>query len=163
MVKKFMYRNLLIVAVCSFLFSCNAGNHKIIEFQYGAISVQKSNVIIYFPDTTQVELSISEAELRNDSLRLKLTDPSFFYRLNILKVREKTSADLEQLFSITDSTYKKPVFTTIEQQLKLDHEYFDLWKDLSGTVKLRVAVLYRWGEEWRDTIEVSGRFYANVK
>lgn len=158
-----MYRNLLILAVCSFLFSCNAGNHKIIEHQYGDISVQKPSVIIYFPDTTQVVLSISEAELRNDSLRLKLTDLSFFYRLNILKVREKTSADLEQLFSITDSTYNKPVFTTIEQQLKLDHEYFDLWKNLSGTVKLKVAVLYRWGEVWKDTIEVSGRFYANVK
>lgn len=133
------------------------------EHQYGDIAVQKSNVIIYFPDTTQVELSITKAELRNDSLRLKLTDPSSYFCLTILKVGEKTDAELEQLFSITDSTYKKPIFTTIEQQVKLDHEFFDLWKDLSGTVKVKVAVLYHWDEVWKDTIGISGRFYAKVK
>lgn len=158
-----MYIKLLTIAISCVLFSCTSCNHKINEHQNGDNSLQKSAVIIHFPDTTQVELSISEAELRNDSLWLKLEDSSSFFRLNILKVRDKTSADLEQLFAINDSSYKKPVFTTVEQQLKLDHEFFDLWKDLSGSVKLKVAVLYRWDEIWKDTIEVSGRFYAKVK
>lgn len=163
LVKLLMYSNLLIITACCLLFSCTAGNHNIIEHPDGDKSLQKSAVVIHFPDTMQVELSISEAELRNDSLRLKLEDSSSFFRLNILKVRDRTSAELEQLFAITDSSYKKPIFTTIEQQLKLDHDFFDLWKDLSGSVKMKVAVLYRWDELWKDTIEVSGRFYAKVK
>lgn len=159
----FMYIKLLTIAISCVIFSCSSGNHKIIEHPDGDKSLQKSAVVIHFPDTTQVELSISEAELKNDSLLLKLEDSSSFFRLNILKVRDRTSAELEQLFAITDSSYKKPVFTTIEQQLKLDHDFFDLWKDLSGSVKMKVAVLYRWDELWKDTIEVSGRFYAKVE
>ncbi len=158
-----MYSDLLKIIICCLIFSChtNDGNNPDkgkVEFQYTG-----STVKIYFSDTSQLDLSICEAEKRNDSLLLKISDSSYRYQLNIVKTKGKTSINLNELYGITDSSYKSPIFTPLEQSFALDHDAYDTWTDLTGSLKIKVAVLYRWDELVKDTIEVSGHFNAKVK
>lgn len=145
------------------LFSCNSGDNKSGENNYGESPDPKSSVIIYLSKTNQVELTRCEAEKKNDSIFLKITDSSSNYLLSILKVKEKLTIDLEQLFSITDSSYKKPIFTPIEQSLKLEKDDYKKGDGLKGFLKLKVSVLHRWTELRSDTITVSGLVYSTLQ
>ncbi len=150
------------ISFCLILFSCNAGDNKSEGDNYGEFPDPKSSVIIYFSENNQVELTSCEAEKRNDSIFLKITDSSSNYLLSILKVKEKLTVDLEQSFSITDSSYKKPIFTAIEQSLKLEKDAYKKGDGLKGFLKLKVSVLNRWTEIRSDTISVSGLVYATL-
>jgi len=150
------------ISFCLILFSCNTGDNKNRGNNYGEFPDPKSSVIIYFSKTNQVELTSCEAEKRNDSIFLKITDSSSNYLLSILKVKEKLTVDLEQLFSITDSSYKKPIFTAIEQSFKLEKDAYKKGDGLKGFLKLKVSVLNRWTELHSDTISVSGLVYATL-
>ena len=145
------------------LFSCNAGDNKSGGNNYGEFPDPKSSVIIYFSNTNHVELTKCVAEKRNDSIYFKITDSSSNYLLTILKVKEKLSVDLEQLFSITDSSYKKSIFTAVEQNLKLDKASYEKGDDLKGFLKLKLSVLHRWTELYTDTVSVSGLVYSTLR
>ncbi|MBK9486966.1 MAG: hypothetical protein IPO01_17825 [Chitinophagaceae bacterium] len=106
MATTFMNSIFLKISFCLILFSCNAVDNKSEGYNYGEFPDPKSSVIIYFSEDNQVELTSCEAEKRNDSIFLKITDSSSNYLLSILKVKEKLTVDLEQSFSITDSSYK---------------------------------------------------------
>jgi len=149
------------ISFCLILFSCNTGDNNGAN-NYGEFPDPKSSVIIYFSKTNQVELTNCEAEKRNDSIYLKITDSSSNYLLSIIKAKENLTVDLEQLFSITDSSYKKPIFTVIEQSLKLEKRAYEKGDSLKGFLKLKVSALNRWTELHSDTISVSGLVYATL-
>lgn len=151
------------ISFCFFLFSCNARDSKNGGNNNGEFSDPKSSVIIYFSDTNQVELTSCKAEKRNDSIFLEITDSSSNYLLTILKVKEKLTVDLEQSIFITDSSYKEPIFTAIEQSLKLENDFYKKGDDLKGFLKLKVSVLHRWTESHSDTISISGLVHATIQ
>lgn len=145
------------------MLSCNTGDNKNVGNNYGEFPNPKSSVIIYLSKTNQVELTKCEAEKKSDSLLLKITDSSSNYLLSIIKVKENLSIELEQLFSITDSSYKKPIFSAVEQSFKLDKASYGKGDTLKGFLKLKVATLHRWTETYSDTISVSGLVYATIQ
>ncbi|ULQ55845.1 hypothetical protein KJS94_14440 [Flavihumibacter rivuli] len=148
------------ISFCLFLFSCETSNKKNVRKNYGEFPDPKSSVLIYFSDSNQVELTKCEAVKKSDSLFLKVTDSSSNYQLNILKVKENLSVQFEQLFSITDSSYKKPIFTAIEPSIKLDKASYDKGDNLKGFMKVKISVLHRWTETYSDTISIAGHVYA---
>ena len=69
----------------------------------------------------------------------------------------------QKLFSITDSSYKKPIFTAIDQSIKLDKVSYEKGDELKGFLKLKLSVLHRWTELYTDTITVSGLVYSTLQ
>lgn len=151
------------ISFCLFLFSCDAGNKRNVGSNFGEFPDPKSSVLIYFSDSNQVELTKCEAVKRSDSLFVKVTDSSSNYQLNVLKVKENLNVQIEQMLSVTDSSYKKPIFTAIESSLKLEKATYDKGDNLKGFMKVKISVLHRWTESYSDTISIAGLVCATVQ
>ena len=148
---------------CFSLISCHTSNNREVEELYGQFPNPKSSVIIYLSQTNHIELTQCTAETRDDSIFFRLTDSLSGYELNVLKVNNYLSAELNQQFSITDSSYKKPVFAVIEQTLKLSKDSLVKGDELKGFLNLKVSVLHRGEELSLDTISIAGLIYAPLK
>lgn len=158
-----MNNTFLKISLALILYSCNTRDYKSAGKNYGEFPNPKSSVIIYFSDMDQVELTKCKTEKINDSIFFKITDSNSYYLLTILKVKDKLTVDFEQTYGITDSSYRKPIFTVFNQSIKLDKQVYEKGDNLKGFIKLKLSTLHQWTELYTDTSVVSGLIYSTIE
>ena len=146
-----------------FLFICLSCNDQRTNNNSENDQDRKSSVIIYLANTNLIELSQCSATLAKDTIKFTLSDSASLYTLNILKVQNTILAELRQEFSVTDSSYKKPVFSLITQSIKLDNSMYKIGDRIKGFVNLKFSQFHSWEETRTDTVAVEGLVYAILR
>lgn len=127
----------------------------------------------YTSETTIVEDTLRRF-LRNCKIELlakgqlsfELTDTPFsagLNQLNFVKSTGKLDATFQQTFSITDTSYKKPVFKIIKKAVFLDKEKYAKGELVKGKFLFQISAKYFWENEHSDTISVYGFIKATVQ
>lgn len=99
------------------------------------------------------------AKLTQDSIFLKLSDLPFSqssYELKLLKVQNKITADYYQTFSIVDSSYRLPIFKTIDQNIVLEKSTYKAGDSLKSKIDLTISAYHTWDIVYTDTIRIFG-------
>jgi hypothetical protein len=110
-------------------------------------------------DTTQFYLRNCNATISNDTLNLVLSDNPFsqsFYELSATKIKTPFYFKYYQTFSITDSSYRKPVFSIIDQKLILDKQEYKKGDSIKGKIVVAVSAYHTWDTIYTDTVKVYG-------
>lgn len=124
-------------------------------------------------ETTVIENNVSTRFFRNcdvtiskDSLFFKLTDTPFsrgFYEMKFIKLRRGVDAAFYQTFSVADSSYKLPVFKTINKKVFLDKNVYVKGDSLKAKFSVQIMASYSWVTKYTDTIFVYGFAKTIVK
>ncbi|WP_413670062.1 hypothetical protein ACEN9X_09050 [Mucilaginibacter sp. Mucisp86] len=143
------------------------------HFKY-VLNKQKGDSLkrIYTSETTITDgkakqfFRSGDVTLNKDTLIFILTDTPFSngrYELRFVKSPGVFNAKYYQTFSITDSSYKKPVFEVINKNLILDKGTYAKGDLLKGKFSFQIAVSHTWESKYVDTISVYGFVKAIVK
>ncbi|UOE49729.1 hypothetical protein MTO98_01415 [Mucilaginibacter sp. SMC90] len=126
----------------------------------------------YTSETTVIEGKVRqyfrscEVTLDKNALVFQLTDTPFSdgrYQLNFVKSPGVFDAKYDQNFSITDSSYKKPVFKVIGKNVVLDKDTYVKGELLKGKFSFQIVASHLWESKYSDTISVYGLVKTIVK
>lgn len=118
----------------------------------------------YEKDTSAVILNVNKhqhlltkftATTRNDSLQLLFTE-SMGFDLIIIKEKGIINCELLQNWSVTDSSFIRPVFKTLHQHVSFNKDAYQKGDKLQGNMRLLIVGYYQWPETYIDTIIVNG-------
>ena len=123
---------------------------------------------IIIDDTLQYILKVCEASIQNDSLILTLEAlPDSInqpYQISLLKKGNKYTSELDLTYGITDSNWRRPVFTTFDQSIVLDKEKYSKGDSLKGKISLLVSGHHTAFESnFTDTLKIYGLIKTVVK
>lgn len=116
--------------------------------------------------TDHFYLKRCEVRKHNDSLYFNFSDTvkhSNWYELQIVQVDNDFYSNFYNTFSITDSSYKPPVFTTYYQSIQLDKTNYQIGDSIKGTVSMNISSYNLWPEVFTDTFTIAGEFRTIVK
>lgn len=139
-----------------------------------AADIQRPDTTKYFytsettiiEDTVRIFLRNCEATLFNDSLLLQLNDLPFStspYEVKVVKADSYLDTKYYQAFSLTDSSYKAPIFKTTSQNVILDKNNYARGDSLKGKISFEILASYFWERKHTDTIYVYGLIKTVVK
>ncbi|MBX9785145.1 MAG: hypothetical protein K2X48_17800 [Chitinophagaceae bacterium] len=141
----------------------------------GLVSCSENQTIkknIYFSDviikqdTLLYTLSHCQATIINDSLIIELTgeDSSFNpYKFTLFQVKEKITDRFEQTYSITDTSYRLPLFKLYNKTIELNKSKYQRGDSLTGSIWSSIQVTHRWTDNFIDTMVIIGRFKTIVE
>ncbi len=121
---------------------------------------------IIIEDTAKYFFRNCKAIQNNDSLSLQFSDALFSansYELRILKVNNQITSEFYQAFSVTDSSYKPPVFKTVKQNIILDKNSYVIGDSLRGKLSIEVLASYFWEHKYTDTVHIYGLIRTTVE
>jgi hypothetical protein len=125
-----------------------------------------NSTLIIIEDSSRYYLSRCQARKNHDSIFMNFTDTnklSNSYQLEILKANNHFLATCSSTFSITDSSYKRPLLTTYHQIINLDKTDYQVGDSIIGNVSLEISSYNLWPEIYTDTIKIIGGFRAIVR
>ena len=105
------------------------------------------------------------ARLSQDSIFLQLSDLPFSqnsYELRLLKVNNELKSNYYQTFSIGDSSYRLPVFKTIEQNMVLDKPTYKTGDSIKCKIAVRISAFNTWDIVYTDTIKIFGLIKTKI-
>ncbi len=114
----------------------------------------------------QFYLSRCQVFKNHDTISINFSDTSKhsnWYELQILKVKDKFLSNCKNTFSITDSSYKRAIFTAYHQIIKLSKQEYNVGDSIIGNVSLDISSYNQWPEIFTDTIVIKGDFRAVVQ
>jgi len=126
----------------------------------------------YTSETTVIEGNVRqyfrscEVTLDKNALVFHLTDTPFSdgrYQLKFVKSPGVFDAKYDQTFSVTDSSYQKPVFKVIDKNVVLDKDTYVKGELLKGKFSFQIAASHFWESKYSDTISVYGFVKTIVK
>ena len=144
-----------------FFLSCNPNQ---VADSTPIYDLDNSTLTIKYGD--QFYLKRCQAIIKNDSIFMNFSDTvkhSNWYELQIIKVKNQFLSQLYSTFSVTDSSYKIPIFTVYDQTVKLDKTEYKVNDSIKGTVLLKISSLNRWPEIFTDSLIIEGEFKAIVQ
>lgn len=143
--------------LCLTIISCKKTENKLPN----ADKVEKINntEITVKEDTTTYTLNNCTVQGENDLLEIKLNNGfDSDFELRISKIKDKFLTEYSQLTSVTDSSYKKPVFNIIKQSIILNKPKYKKGDIVEGKLKIDISAHYTWEKDYVDTIKVTGSF-----
>ncbi len=148
--------------ICLMLISCKKNEKKLANVAKVEI-VNKADITIK-GDSTLYTLNNCEVQGEKDLLVIKL-DNGFDsdVELRISKSKDKFLTEYSQLTSVTDSSYKKPVFTVIKEDIILNKPKYKKGDIIVGKLKIDIAAHSTWLKDYVDTLKVSGSFRTIVE
>lgn len=142
-----------------FNYSYNQGDSTKVFYTSETIIINDSNPG-YFLRTCQ-------SYYRNDSLLLHLSDIQFSggdYELDIIKSNGQFTSYYNQMYSVPDCTYRKPIFKVLDQEILLDRTNYKMGDSLKGKISLDISALHTASDErYTDTINIRGLIKTVVK
>ncbi|GGB16334.1 MULTISPECIES: hypothetical protein [Mucilaginibacter] len=126
----------------------------------------------YTSETTVIEGKVRqyfrncEVTLDKNALVFQLTDTPFSdgrYELKFVKSPGVFEAKYNQTFSITDSSYKKPVFKVIDKNVVLDKDTYVKGELLRGKFSFQIAASHLLESKYSDTISMYGFVKTIIK
>ena len=119
-------------------------------------------------DTLQYILKVCEASISRDSLILNLTalqdsinEP---YQITLLKKGNRYSSEVSLTYGIPDTNWRKPAFTTFDQNIVFNKEKYSKGDSLKGKFSLLVSGHHTaFDSNFTDTLKVYGLIKAIVQ
>lgn len=150
------------VFITLFFLSCRQNGHTDSTTIYDL----DNSTLIITDGGNQFYLKRCQVKKSNDTLFMSFSDTvkhSNWYELQIIETNNHFYSSCYTTFSITDSSYKPPVFTTYLQNIKLSKINYETGDSISGTVSLGISSYNRWPEVFTDTLKIAGDFRAIVQ
>jgi hypothetical protein len=99
------------------------------------------------------------AKKTNDSLTLLFNDNVFSrndYALSVFKTKTSVHFQYDRNFSISDSSYRQPVYYVLDPGLLLDKQEYQKGDSIKGKIHLTVVGHHSWPTVYKDTATVYG-------
>lgn len=122
--------------------------------------------LILTTDTILNYFRTCKASIRSDSLQLQFSDQNFSrdaFSLTVLKVQSKLEYQYQQKIKTTDTSYRRPTYTVIEQGLILDQKEYRKADSIKGKIHLTIIGTHTWPSNYQDTTHILGLFKAIVE
>jgi len=143
--------------ICLIIISCKKTENKLPNAD--KVDVVNNTEITIKEDSRSYTLNNCTAQGENDLLEIKLNNGfDSDFELRISKNKDKFLTEYCQLTSVTDSSYKKPMFNVIKQSLILNKPKYKKGDIIEGKLKIDISAHYTWEKDYVDTIKVTGSF-----
>ena len=131
------------------------------HFSYGEDSAKRyyTSETLIMQDTVKYFLRNCQATLSNKDISLQFSDTPFspsLYELKILKRNKVFSSEFLYTISLTDSSYRPPIYKVIYQSIILDKSDYKKADRLKGKICLKVLGFHSWYKTYTDTTNIYG-------
>ncbi|WP_304200930.1 hypothetical protein [Flavobacterium alvei] len=143
--------------ICLIIISCKKTEKKLSNAD--KVNMENNTEITVKEDSKSFTLNNCKVQGENDLLDIKLNNGfDSDFELRISKIKNKFITEYTQLTSVTDSSYKKPVFNVINQSIILNKTEYKKGDIIEGKLKIDISAHHTWEKDYVDTIKVTGSF-----
>ena len=147
----------LLIVLFLFLFGCNNSEKKNdpaplsnnIDYGDQGLELKDGNKITKF--------TIGGINIHGDTTNINYIDSLRYFSFNIHSLKDSSWCEFVQEISVTDSSYRKPIYTILNKNISLKEVQLKYpTSRLTGNIYAEIERHHTWTEDFRDTIVISG-------
>ena len=138
------------------LFGCNNANQKV-EHSQSLNNIDYADQGLELKEGSKItKFTLEEINIQSDTIKINYTDSLRWFDFHVVSLRDSTWCQFVQKFSITDSSYRKPMYRIIEKDIYLESIGKGSDSKLTGKIKAIIERHYTWTQYFNDTIIITG-------